>query len=550
MARTLNLPEMDLSLAAKGFVLWLAPQAVDFSPTGNIPVLSPDDLACLRSEGWLTNNEILTIYAYSRAAAVVQTPLLPKVRAFRLRADIPEQFEHICASSFPAAIREVGDSLTLSDLFRRPPAPVAKALAEAFSAYRSQNGQLKPKRLSGLRSVVFEHPSDRNALSVLKAAPGIGTVTRKLVDFFKKSDEVAALGNAMRVTPQSMPAIHKVLAEACEVLGVAPIPRLYVKFGQLESYTLGAEVPHIILASIAVSLLTREELLFVLGHELGHIKAGHVPYHTLAKAMKDAAAVASTITLGLAGLAFDATLSPLLGAWSRRSEYTADRAGYLACQDQEVTLRALMKLAGYPPLLYGRMHTRSIVAQAHDFRAMLSDHAAERFFNVSNLWDSSHANIVSRVYELIQWLQEGTGNDILRMSAVELQRYADVIDVDPTLAELQQKVTGMVADWAFENCSVYRSTARRLVRGMICGLASAKNTELQHILQIQFTLKKLHADEFEHWIYLLVNQDGKPTRVKFPVAWDTSWDALPTSFRVEFIRCGKPEMSWNLYTVK
>jgi Zn-dependent protease with chaperone function len=251
-----------------------------------------------------------------------------------------------------------------------------------------------------VRSIVFEHPSDRAALAALKAVPGVGLLTNKAVDFFNKSDAMALLGGAILATPQSLPVIYKILEEACEILDVSPIPALYVKFGPLESYTLGAKEPYIVLASIAVSLFTREELLFVLGHELGHIKAGHVPYHTLAKTVKDGAAVASNITLGLSQLAFDATLSPLLGFWSRRSEFTADRAGFLVCQDQEAALRALMKLSGYPPTFYKEMHTRSIVAQADRFRNQLAHHAAERFFTVSNLWSASHPYTVSRAYEL------------------------------------------------------------------------------------------------------------------------------------------------------
>jgi Zn-dependent protease with chaperone function len=549
MAKILNLQELDEALVAKAFVRWLAPEAVPSKPGENAPVFSPDDLACLRAEGWLTQNELLTIYAYSRAAAVIQSSLLAKVRAFRLRAEIPERFEEICASAFPGAIAEAGSSLTLNDLFRRPPPPVAKAIAQAFSAFQSLNGQRRRKRIAGLRSIVFEHASDRSVLAVLKAAPGVGAATKKAVDFFKKSDEVAALGSAMLVTSRSMPAIYEVLVEACEILGVSPIPPLYVRFGQLESYTLGADTPHIVLASIAVSLLTREELLFVLGHELGHIKAGHVPYHSLAKALKETATVASTVTLGLAGAAFDLTLSPVLGAWSRRSEFTADRAGYLVCQSQETVLRALMKLAGYPPSLYARMHPRSLVAQANSFRALLSDHAAERFFNLSNLWDTSHPNIVERAAELLEWLQEGAGDEILKMTPAELQRYADLLDVDPQMAELQQRVIQIVADWAVENYSVYRSTARRLVRQMVNGLASAKNTELQRILQVQFTLKRSSGNHFEHWIYLLVNQEGKPARVKLLFPWDSSWDALPDGFREESVRSGKAEMSWNLYSV-
>jgi Zn-dependent protease with chaperone function len=392
---------MDAALAAKGFVRWLAPEmARELGLDGNIAPLSADDLVSLKAEGWLTRDEILKVYAYSHAAAIMERSLGPKVQQLRLKAEIPEEFEQMCVRTLPVALRACGPSLTLVTVFRKPPTPLAQAISQVLRGYLSRPNPTRCRRLAGVRSIVFEHPSDRAALAALKAVPGVGLLTNKAVDFFNKSDAMALLGGAILATPQSLPVIYKILEEACEILDVSPIPALYVKFGPLESYTLGAKEPYIVLASIAVSLFTREELLFVLGHELGHIKAGHVPYHTLAKTVKDGAAVASNITLGLSQLAFDATLSPLLGFWSRRSEFTADRAGFLVCQDQEAALRALMKLSGYPPTFYKEMHTRSIVAQADRFRNQLAHHAAERFFTVSNLWSASHPYTVSRAYEL------------------------------------------------------------------------------------------------------------------------------------------------------
>ena len=355
---------MDDTLAAKGFVRWLAPKlAPELELDGNIAPLSADDLVSLKAEGWLTCDDILKIYTYSHAAAIIERSLGPKVQQLRLKAEIPEEFEQLCVRTLPVALRACGPSLTLVTVFRKPPTQLAQAINQVLCSYLSRPNQVQRRRFPGMRSIVFEHPSDRAALAALKAVPGVGLLTSKAVDFFNKSDAMALLGGAILATPKSLPVIYKILEEACEILDVSPIPPLYVKFGPLESYTLGAKEPYIVLASIAVSLFTREELFFLLGHELGHIKAGHVPYHTLAKTMKDGAAAASNLTLGLSQLAFDATLSPVLGFWSRRSEFTADRAGFLVCQDQEAALRALMKLSGYPPTFYKAMHTRSIVTR-------------------------------------------------------------------------------------------------------------------------------------------------------------------------------------------
>jgi Zn-dependent protease with chaperone function len=550
MSNTTNLDEIDAKRAAQGFVRWLLPDlAQEFGFDRAVVPLSADDLTRLRAEGWLTRNEILDICIFSHAAACVQPHLASKVKALRLKAELPERFEQICASELPGAVRECGQSLQLKDLFLRPPAPLGKAIGRVRQLWGAELRLIPRKNLVGVRSIIFEHPSDRATLATLKAIPGVGTLTSKAVDFFSKSDAMALLGGAILATPASMPKVYKVLAEACQILDVAPIPPLYIKFGSLEAHTLGADEPYIVLASMVLSLCNDDELLFVLGHELGHIKAGHVPYHTLAKGMKDSAALASNITLGLSQILFDVTVSPVLARWSRRSEFTADRAGYLVCQDQDVALRALMKLAGYPPASYKEMHTRSIVAQARRFHERLSDHTTDRLFNVSNLWSASHPYPVARAYELLEWLQEG-GDELLRMSQGEREDYAKLINIDPHMAELQQAVIRAVADWAHQNFQVHRSTARRLARQMILGASSGKHTELERILQIQFSVKKTGANAIEHCLYILANQNGKPVRVTVPLDKDPSWDALPDEIRRGFIQSGKKEMNLDLYHVK
>ena len=77
--------------------------------------------------------------------------------------------------------------------------------------------------------------------------------------------------------------------------------------------------------------LTEQELLFVVGHEFGHVAYGH---HLLpARAI-----------LAQKG-ACDAERALKLMAWSRRAEISADRVGLLCCQDLDVAATALIKLS-------------------------------------------------------------------------------------------------------------------------------------------------------------------------------------------------------------
>ncbi len=77
---------------------WLAPKlAPELGLDGDVPSMSADHLVSLKAEGWLTHDEILKIYAYSHAAAIIERSLGPKVQQLRLKAEIPENLNN-CVS--------------------------------------------------------------------------------------------------------------------------------------------------------------------------------------------------------------------------------------------------------------------------------------------------------------------------------------------------------------------------------------------------------------------------------------------------------------------
>ena len=62
-----------------------------------------------------------------------------------------------------------------------------------------------------------------------------------------------------------------------------PEPELYVTAEAApNAFTFGHTKPFITLTAGLIDMLSDEELFFVIGHEVGHIKAGHVLYGTMA----------------------------------------------------------------------------------------------------------------------------------------------------------------------------------------------------------------------------------------------------------------------------
>jgi uncharacterized tellurite resistance protein B-like protein len=87
----------------------------------------------------------------------------------------------------------------------------------------------------------------------------------------------------------------------------------------------------LLISSSLYSMLTERELLFVIGHEFGHVVYEH--YMLPARAI-----------LAQKG-ACDAENAVKLMAWSRRAEISADRVGLLCCQDLDAAAKAFLKLS-------------------------------------------------------------------------------------------------------------------------------------------------------------------------------------------------------------
>ncbi|MGB9586108.1 MAG: M48 family metallopeptidase, partial [Anaerolineales bacterium] len=104
---------------------------------------------------------------------------------------------------------------------------------------------------------------------------------------------------------------------------------------QLNAYTFGIYNPKVIvLYSSLLEIMDRDELAFIIGHELGHIALGHTKLNSLVG--------------GMAGIPSSGLASAILNfaflGWNRACEYSADRAGVLANCKPEKAISALVKL--------------------------------------------------------------------------------------------------------------------------------------------------------------------------------------------------------------
>jgi Zn-dependent protease with chaperone function len=151
-----------------------------------------------------------------------------------------------------------------------------------------------------------------------------------------RSHHEALLRQAHRVTPQESPGLAALVAEGTTRLQTGPV-QVFVAPGAPNAYTFGLASPKVVvLRSALLKIMDRDELSFILGHELGHVRLGHTRLNSLVG--------------GMAGIPSPFVASALLSVaflwWNRACEYSADRAGLLVCGGLSKAISALVKLEG------------------------------------------------------------------------------------------------------------------------------------------------------------------------------------------------------------
>ena len=153
--------------------------------------------------------------------------------------------------------------------------------------------------------------------------------------YSSKSHHQTLIQTAQRVTRETAPDLALIIDESAQRLQVEPVQVFALPNRTPNAYTFGMDTPKaIVLYSSLLQLMDRDELQFIIGHEMGHICLGHTELNTLVG--------------GLAGIPSNVTSAILMHLaflwWNRACEYSADRAGMLACGKPYKAISALIKL--------------------------------------------------------------------------------------------------------------------------------------------------------------------------------------------------------------
>jgi len=194
--------------------------------------------------------------------------------------------------------------------------------------------------------------------------------------------------------------VQKMVIECAELLDVEP-PHLFVKQDpNLNAYVTRLQEPHLLVLTSGFYELYKdrpEEMRFVIGHELGHLKCDHIRCHMVGRHLLNAIySGASEVTR----IPKD-VLAPLLVIqllhWYRASEVSADRAGLICVGGNvEASEQALLRL------LHGTSETIDATIAREEFLTLQQEPFVKIVRRLQSL-GVQHPFIPERVAALRRW---------------------------------------------------------------------------------------------------------------------------------------------------
>ncbi|QKW19545.1 M48 family metallopeptidase [Kitasatospora sp. NA04385] len=264
------------------------------------------------------------------------------------------------------------------------------------------------QRFPEISTRAWEHPADRSGLVALRKLSGFDDILKKLAGLVsERSVRLLFLATAVKTSERQFPELYDMVRDAAYVLDLEKVPDLYVSQDpKVNAYCIGMDNPVIVVTTGLIELMDEEELRAVIGHEVGHAMSGHAVYQTMLLILTNLAARIGWIPLG--NLAITALITALK-EWFRKAELSSDRAGLLAGQDLQASMRSLMKLAGGAHM--AEMNVDAFLEQAAEY-----DKAGDLRDSVLKLLQvlpQSHPFAVVRVAQLKKWAESEEYRSIL-----------------------------------------------------------------------------------------------------------------------------------------
>lgn len=282
-----------------------------------------------------------------------------------------------------------------------------------------------------LAAAEFQHPLDRDATGLLKSIDKFRSIIGTLNGYVEHSMHYYNSSSCIRVSERQYPSLYKAYLRTAEALDVRKVPDLYIEtISEINAYASGIDRYTVKITSGLLDLLTEREVMAILGHELGHVKCDHMFYNTFAYFIRYFGTSVTSMIPPPFNSALDISVQLALLEWSRRAEFSADRAALLATQDVNAVAEALGKIAGYSKTLTDSINVAAVVTQADSFQEYVDDSWMAKFIKVQSMLQQTHPYTVLRVKEILSWADSDHYKKILDGEYQKLG--APMTVVDPT----------------------------------------------------------------------------------------------------------------------
>ncbi|MBS1713538.1 MAG: M48 family metallopeptidase [Armatimonadetes bacterium] len=270
------------------------------------------------------------------------------------------------------------------------------------------------KRFPGLTHQAYSSETDMKAQEALEKIPLLPKVVQKFHEVgYDRWMYAYNMATAVRCGPRQYSRLYETMRECCSILDMAE-PELYVTGNPFpNAFAGGVERPYVTIRSGMIDCLDDEQLYHLVGHELGHIKSGHLLYGSIARVLIPLLELIGRRTFGL-GDAISIGLVLAFLEWSRQAEFSADRAGLLCAQDFELSAKANLLLCAGPSRLRDEANIEPFLDQSRAYQDMTALDAIGKVlvFLVYGL-QSTHPMPVHRTKELEKWATSGAYERIM-----------------------------------------------------------------------------------------------------------------------------------------
>jgi len=193
-----------------------------------------------------------------------------------------------------------------------------------------------------LKAEYYECDADKSARTFMSGLWPVKVAAKYGIEKFSEPTLRSQLiGSCVKVSTKQFPKINEAASVCSRILSISDC-EIYIS----KAKTLGASVygvgdtNYILLTSGIIEAMDYNDILFILGRQMGHVKSGHLLFLSLLNIF-----TSGVKSIPWVGTAIYNLLSFALINWQRSSELTADRAGLLCCQSIRTATRALTKQA-------------------------------------------------------------------------------------------------------------------------------------------------------------------------------------------------------------